>query len=234
MLRTCKRSLRLLGLKLKNIFDSYLKMVTPDPSTDLDHVVLCTWGLGPGGAERQWVYLAESLINRGITVTFVTYEPLLGSSSHYLPLLCATGVQLFDASKLDPVIPRKIQRRLSLLAKNLGLGEREVQAILRLVAAFRALAPTVVYSQLDEPNIFAGIAARLCGVRRLVMSFRSLNPTHFDWILRPWILPSYRWLTDWRALRYAGNGKTAIKSYADWIGLTVNDIAQNSEHGIAS
>jgi hypothetical protein len=69
---------------------------------------------------------------------------------------------------------------LDRLACELGLGEREVRHILRLVAAFRVLSPDIVYAQLDEPNIFAGIAAQLCAIRRFVMSCRSRNPTHFD------------------------------------------------------
>jgi glycosyltransferase involved in cell wall biosynthesis len=187
-------------------------------------VVLCTWGLAPGGAERQWVYLAKALANRGIAVTLITYEPLVGPNAQYLPLLSGSNVRFMDASRLEPTAPAKIRRVLYPLADKLGLGEREIQNILRLVAAFRILSPTVVYSQLDEPNIFAGIAARLCGIRRFVMSFRSYNPTHFDWILLPWMLPSYRWLADWDAIRYTGNGAVGNKSYADWIGLSADKV----------
>ncbi len=187
-------------------------------------IVLCTYALAVGGAERQWLYLAEMLLKRGVAVTFVTYEPLVGENAHYLAMLARTGVPALDASILEPAADHQTQEPLSQLAAEFGFGQRDIDSILRLVAAFRLLAPGAVYAQLDEPNIFAGIAARLCGIDRFVMSFRAFNPTYFDWILRPWMLPAYRWLAGWDAVRYTGNGAAAIRSYADWIGIPTDNV----------
>ena len=160
----------------------------------------------------------------GVQVTFVTYEPLLGSSAHYLPALKNEGIALLDASELpeweDPLLRSKLQS----LSDQLGLGTRELNCVLKLITAFRQTKPQAVYAQLDEPNIFAGIAARVAGVERFIMSFRTHNPTTFPWIYRDWMLPSYRWLAAWNGVRYTGNGIAGNASYAEWLGLPVEEV----------
>jgi glycosyltransferase involved in cell wall biosynthesis len=186
-------------------------------------VVLCTYGLNPGGAERQWVYLARALTRIGVRVTFVTYEPLVGACAHYLPLLKDSGVPTFDASGIVAHTDSELTTKVSLLSRELGFGEWGDTCVSRLAAALRTLTPAVVYAQLDEPNLFAGIASRLCGVERFVMSFRSQNPTHFGWFQR-WMLPSYRWLGEWSEVRYTANGAAAAASYAEWLEIPVTAV----------
>jgi len=73
----------------------------------------------------------------GAQVTFVTYEPLLGSSAHYLPALKNEGIALLDASELpaweDPLLRSELQG----LSDQLGLGTRELDCVLKLITAFR-------------------------------------------------------------------------------------------------
>jgi glycosyltransferase involved in cell wall biosynthesis len=196
----------------------------PLTSGGLGAVVLCTYGLCPGGAERQWIYLASGFVRMGVQVTFVTYEPLLGSRAHYLPLLKNEGVAILDASELAAWENPRARLELKHLSEKLGLGSRELDCVLKLVTAFRKMKPRAVYAQLDEPNIFAGIAARVTGVERFIMSFRNQNPTMFPWIYRDWMLPSYRWLAAWNGIRYTGNSAGANASYAKWLGLPTDEV----------
>ena len=63
---------------------------------------MLTHALPPGGAERQWCYLAGELKKMGYEVHFVTLFPLEGQSRHYLPLLASEGIEVTDLDqKLD-------------------------------------------------------------------------------------------------------------------------------------
>ena len=61
-----------------------------------DKVVVLTHALPPGGAERQWCYLAGELKRMGFEVHFVTLFPLEGQSRHYLPLLAGEGIEVTE------------------------------------------------------------------------------------------------------------------------------------------
>ena len=61
-----------------------------------DKVVVLTHALPPGGAERQWCYLAGELKRMGCEVHFVTLFPLEGQSRHYLPLLASEGIEVTE------------------------------------------------------------------------------------------------------------------------------------------
>ena len=78
--------------------------------------MVCTHSLPPGGAERQWVYLAQALSEAGYVVIFVTYEPLADSNAHYLPVLQASGIEVVDASKIS------IEEASRLWPNNLAAG----------------------------------------------------------------------------------------------------------------
>ena len=190
-----------------------------------DKLVVCTNGLPPGGAERQWVYLAESLTAEGYAVTFITFCPLVGVNAHYLPLLKKSGVTLFDASTLSDNDVVRIVPKLLQLQALIAATETELAVdLLRMVAAFSLIRPKAVFAQLDDPNLLCGIAGRICGIPRVVVSFRNYNPTHFDWIYRPWYLPCYRLLARSGAIRFTGNSPNTNKDYADWIGIAADRV----------
>ena len=60
-----------------------------------------THALPPGGAERQWCYLAGELKRMGHNVDFVTQFPLEGDNKHYLPLLASDGVKLTELAQTE-------------------------------------------------------------------------------------------------------------------------------------
>lgn len=185
-----------------------------------DHVVVCTHGLPPGGAERQWVYLAQALKDAGYKVTFVVYESLDGPNGHYLPVLQSSGIEVVEASKLSIIDllkgwPRS-EGSTALLESGL-IPERG--ALMRLAVTFADLSPKAVYAQLDDPNLMAGFAAHLAGIPRVVMSFRNYNPTNFPYIDKPWYRPAYRALVKSPRVLLSGNHRGANDDYARWIGI---------------
>ena len=190
-----------------------------------DRVVVCTHGLPPGGAERQWVYLAQALSEAGYVVTFVTYEPLVNSNAHYLPVLQAAGIEVLDASRIS------IQEASSLWPNTLAAGALlgsgvvpEPDRLLLLTAGFLRAAPKVVFAQLDHPNLLAGTAAHFARVPRVIMSFRNYNPTNFPYLTNDWFLAAYRLLTKSDRVLLSGNYRGANDDYADWIGVPHDDV----------
>ncbi len=145
-----------------------------------DRIVVTTHGLPPGGAERQWVYLAIGLKRAGFDVHFVMYDEPTGNNAHYMPLLEASGIPIHAVARQSPL------KLLALLGGDpvtaqfckAGIVD-DVDRMARLICAYRDIGPKVVYAQLDDPNLYAGLAAVLAGVPRVVLSFRNYNPDAF-------------------------------------------------------
>lgn len=191
-----------------------------------DKVVVCTHSLAGGGAERQWVFLAQMLAKAGYDVSFVVFSGLDGANSHYLPLLDGSGVKIVDASTIG------VTEQLSLWPKGhdaLALLKSGLVPdgglLMRLTAAFRKIAPKVVYTQLDGGNLYAGLAAHLADAERVVLSFRNYNPSHFPYIYADWLQPAYQTLSRSPRVLYSGNHIGANDDYAAWIGIDPKSVA---------
>lgn len=191
-----------------------------------DRVVVCTHSLPPGGAERQWVYLAQALTEAGYLTTFVTYESLDDSNAHYLPVLQASGITVMDAAKMPIEEAIRYWPRTLSAAALLDSGViPEPDRLMLLTACFVLAAPKVVFSQLDHPNLLAGAAAHFARVPRVVMSFRNYNPTNFPYLTNDWFLAAYRLLSTSDRVLFSGNFRGANDDYADWIGIPHDRVA---------
>ncbi len=185
-----------------------------------DPIVVCTHAVPPGGAERQWVYLAQALSGAGYKVTFVTYQPLDGANNHYLPILEKSGIPVLDVTRFSVEEAKQMWPDKPGATDLLGSEiVPEFESLLRLSAGFVTLRPKVIFAQLDHPNILAGLAAHFAGVPRVVLSFRNYNPTHFPYIYNAWFLSAYRLLSTSHRVTFSGNNRSANDDYADWIGI---------------
>ena len=179
-----------------------------------------THALPPGGAERQWCYLALALKDAGFDVVFVVSEPLRGNNAHYLPLLQASQIRVVEAQSqtIEDVfqsLPRKGKGQDVLAnAKGPFAG-----LLAQVYSTFVNLAPDVVFAQLDEPNLLAAIAARLADVPRIVVSFRNYSPWNFSYLRKEWYLPLYQALSASPRVLFSGNSRDANEDYARWIGI---------------
>ncbi len=191
-----------------------------------DRVVLCTHALSPGGAERQWIFLAHALSKAGYDVSVVVYRPLAGEYAHYLPLLADAGIRVVAASDIPLVEQVRICEGIPEAAELLKSGlVPEHAKLLRLTAAFAKISPKLVIAQLDEPNLLAGFAAHLCGAERVVLSFRNYNPTNFPYLDKAWYREAYRALSKSPRVLFSGNHELANRDYADWIGIASDRVA---------
>ena len=184
-----------------------------------DRVVVCTHALPPGGAERQWVYLAQALKDLGYDVTVVTFAPLTGRDGHYLPLLDRSEIPVVDASSVSTSEILQRWPKDAPIALNEVAGLPKADHLVELVTTFSKLAPAAVLLQLDQPNTIGGLAALIADVPQVVLSFRNYNPTHFPYLMNDWFLPVYKALARSPRVRLSGNHHDANVDYAKWMGI---------------
>jgi len=182
-------------------------------------VDVVTSSLSAGGAERQACLLAVGLAERGLLVRLLTLEEPVGEAGHYVDMLRDSSVLVQSASSVDdepPVESVATAEALQLLA---GAPPYLQPHVAHLFTRFVERRPDGVVCLLDRPNIVGGIAALAAGVRRVVLSFRNVNPTHFPQIFQPWMLPLYRWLVAQEGVALTANCTAGAADYAAWLGL---------------
>jgi asparagine synthase (glutamine-hydrolysing) len=185
-----------------------------------DPIVVFTHALPPGGAERQWIYLAQGLKDGGYDVTFVTYSELTADNGHYLPLLKKSGIRHHTVSYPPPLTIGALLAAGPAFYHIVRTGiVPDPELLFGITESFRCLRPKAVITQLDHPNLFAGFAALLAGVPRIVMSFRNYNPSNFDYIYADWYRPAYALLAKSYRVLFSGNASAANRDYEAWIGL---------------
>lgn len=192
--------------------------VAPRARPRVVHVI---GSLGAGGAERQLAaFIAASQRSGRVSHTVVTCHAATGAAGHYRDFLEAAGVEVRTAG--DRVGPRALARirgdralRRRIFAIPLELGHEPVE----IAGEFLDLEPDIVHAWLDHTNIFAGAAAIATGAPRVILSLRSLAPTHFPAMLRDWMQPWYRALAGEAPIRFVANSEAGADDYARWIGI---------------
>lgn len=190
-------------------------------------VVHAIGSLGPGGAERQLAALVCGLQPRGREVHEVlTIAPLEGASAHYRARIEAASVAVAMAgSAPDPAILALLRddpaTRAALSAMPAVLRPLSID----LAGELLARRPDVVHAWLDQTNICAGIAALATGVPRIVLSLRSVNPSHFPMLHVSWMRDGYRALARSPRVRIVANSRAGAEDYARWIGIDASCIA---------
>lgn len=172
--------------------------------------------LGPGGAERQLSYVASASRRAGDDVRVLTTSALTGDDAHYAPALAEAGVAcralpLITGAVAPADLPPELGRRL----------ERHLAwpCVASLLDALRRDPPDVLHCWLDFPNVVGALAGLLAGVPRIVVSARSVNPTHFPDLDLPWLRASYRWLSRCPDVTFVANSLAGARDYAAWIGV---------------
>lgn len=184
-------------------------------------VVILTHALHPGGAERQWCYLAIGLKRLGYDVKFLTEGWLEGDKAHYQPLLTHSGVEVYELGRVDAMrlansIALHPDAHALLTPDGSPFGVRLVQLV-TLLDEFR---PVALYAQLDSTNILAGVAGVIAGTPKTILSFRNVNPSNFSYLQNEWFLPCYRTLMKPPSIILSGNSRVGCDDYAHWIGIS--------------
>lgn len=185
-----------------------------------DTVAVCTHGLPPGGAERQWVYLAQGLKEAGYKVVFITIDSLKGENGHYLPMVKDAQLDLVEVA--DTTLADQIRLAMkypSMFEKLRSSAVPGRTKIVNLICALDAIKPKAIFAQLDETNLLTGYAAHLANVPRIALSFRNYNPSKLPYLYKDWYLPAYQTLCKSGRIVLTGNHRGANEDYAQWIGI---------------
>ncbi len=204
--------------KLAALLDAHAAP-TNRPLRKGDTVVVATHALPPGGAERQWAYLAVGLKRAGYDVKVVVYRKLVGVDAHFAHLLEDEGIPVLDP---DSVLQKPFSLfdidDLLLWAIFKADVVDDLPKLWRFVEMMKRLDPKAVYVQLDEPNIYLSLAALVADVPHVVPSFRNTNPSTFAYH-QPWFRSAYQVVARSRRVTMSGNSRLANEDYAGWLGL---------------
>ncbi len=187
-------------------------------------VMLVNNGLAAGGAERQIIYTANGLKERGCEPVFVgEYLNQAPGLDFHAEALRATGVGVMGlprSAKPDSFLYQLVSRPVAvLLAK---APTKMMLEMLDMVALIKRQAPAVVHLWQDETSIKHGLAAVIAGAPRVVLSGRNMNPTHFQYFL-PHMRDAYRALAEDERVILSNNSIAGAASYAEWLNMKSSD-----------
>ena len=201
-----------------------LRKCAPSNSRALHHpprVVHAIGSLSAGGAERQLASFVSTSQRTGLVRHAVlTCHPTTGSAGHYRPLLEGAGVDIRTlGEQLSERAARRIRSSCALRRRMIAIPTHLGYEPIEVAGEFLDLEPDVVHAWLDHTNIFAGVAAIATGAPRVILSLRSLAPTHFPNLLCDWMQPWYRVLADEPCVTMVANSDAGAADYARWIGI---------------
>jgi GDPmannose 4,6-dehydratase len=179
-------------------------------------VVHYTGGLYPGGAERQLCNLAGGLNRRGMDVRVLTELDLSGERGHYGDLMRRLGLPCRQASasalthRATVDLPWHLLRATPPALRHL---------LVSLTAELAADPPDVLHCWLDQPNVMGTIAGLMAGIPCIILSTRNSNPTNFQRLNVPYLLPWYRIAAQSGRVHFIANSHSGAASYAEWIGI---------------
>jgi glycosyltransferase involved in cell wall biosynthesis len=192
--------------------------ITPAASTTSLRIVLYIGQLGPGGSERQLCNLACGLHAKGHKVIVLSLSRLEGMDAHYVPILQTAGITVRQVS--CDLSDHRGQRNEVPAAPPFARSH-----VHRLSNELRQLRPDVLHCWLDNTNIFGGMAGILSDVNRIVLSGRSLSPTHFPTLMYTWMHTWYRILLSDDRTVMTNNSRAGGTDYARWLGISSETIA---------
>ena len=199
----------------------------PDGASASEEVGIFITNLGPGGAERQMTYLAQGLKGRGEAVRCFTYFQTAPETLHYKPILEASGVPVDFMTTPHSAFAQKIlstPRGADDARLIAGLPAELSEEVLSLYTHLVATKPKVLHCWLDQSNLIGAVAGWLAGVPRIVLSSRSVNPTHFPHIIKDWYQDWYKIVSKCPRVGWVANSSVGAKSYAEWSEYPVENI----------
>jgi len=172
--------------------------------------------LGGGGAERQLVNLVTALAARNFDVSVLTLEPLEGPCAFRLPALQASAVPAYAIDRIsDPASSLKSLPHIEALIARLPNWLKPWP--FQIAQTLAADPPDLLHIWLDFTNITGAIAALLLGIPHVILSTRSVNPTHFSYMNTPWFKPWYAFLATVPDIRFLNNSEAGRTDYAAWM-----------------
>lgn len=208
-------------LRINRIAKHLSKLKVPAYQPEQGCVLFASGSLGPGGSERQIVNTLLGLRSKGYNNLKLLHEqPMQYPYDFYLSDIQNAGIQI---SQLTPLEVRNmddwgIDSIWSELYQQIFLLGPIGNQIIAYALEFQEKRPELVHTWLDHVNVTAGIAAAITGVPRIVISCRSLAPTHFDFY-QPYMKALYQLLTQFPNVTILNNSESGARDYEHWLSL---------------
>jgi glycosyltransferase involved in cell wall biosynthesis len=183
-----------------------------------------------GGAEKQFVKLAELIKKKKIKSLFLAFDLKLNNNKNYYEYLQKKDFKNIKFIKIRNVykelknICKKKEIKGILKTHNLNFFD-DVEKLMFLHTYIITLnyKPSIIHSYLDTPNIFAGIIGAITNVKKVVISLRSISPNNFEWC-RFFYLEIYKLLLNYKKIIFVTNSKNGALSYSEWLNCKKNKI----------
>ncbi len=192
-------------------------------------VVIACPTLVAGGAERQIVNTAIGLHRQADVEIIVLVSRLFsppGNDFFYQELVSA-GIEVRElqspvssaASWAHHQTQPSGQLLQELKASVRRLPPELRQEVANLYIALRELHPAVLHAWLDHSCVSAGLAGLMAGVPRVILAGRNVSPTHFPYILQPYMRSAYHAMAARPETVFVNNSHGGAEDYARWLGV---------------
>jgi glycosyltransferase involved in cell wall biosynthesis len=215
-----------------------LEVPAQTPAGAIGSVTFYTGQLGTGGAERQMARIASAFqarFQQGETAgecaltapvdVIVRHTTPASGADFYVPALRRARVETKSLADMRNIplsnlrgIPPEILNLLELMPEDVCDATR------KLVPHFQSRQTQVAYLWQDGGVLFAGLAALLAGVPRIVTSFRGLPPNLRPDLFRPEIPVLYHAMARLPHVTFTANSQVAATAYEDWLNLSEGDV----------
>lgn len=206
----------------------------PAPHTGMrSNIALVTGTIGPGGAERQFVYSAIGLKRArtgaadtdaarptGEVRVLVRSCSREGEDNFYYRELREAGImisQMADMASPAPVFPPNHAAALGSLMHL--LPPQVTYGALCSARFFTDHAIDTAYIWQDGSVLISALGALMAGVPRIILSLRGQPPNIRLHMHRPEYLPMYQGLAAVPGVEFVANSRAGADAYAAWVGL---------------
>lgn len=197
---------------------------TPLPATKAK-IVLVADSLGSGGAQRQWLNLAIAMRRKGIDARLLVFTCNGERGTHRVAAENA-GVPLIVLEEFtNQVLPKCTDHEKRLLS-GFPMPEKYKMLLPSLVVLLRRLSPTHLITQKPFYSTCVSTAAHIAGVKRILISFRTLS--------LPTVQPNdpgialycetFRALAQSPSVRFCANSRAGRRDNAKWLKLEEEQI----------
>lgn len=196
------------------------------PLKDDDKILLVNSVLAAGGAERQFLMVARSLVAAGVDpnrihAALFSIEADRGHA-HFEDALRETGIHVHDLSKQDLtslVMPDRERDIMALLPRRLRSD------VVALYAFAQTLRPAVIHGWQDRASVASGLVSQMLDIGRTVLSVRNMRPSkrgdETDWIARA----VYSDIVADPSVTMTANATEGARDYEDWLDLPTDVVA---------
>jgi glycosyltransferase involved in cell wall biosynthesis len=176
--------------------------------------------LGPGGSERQLCNCAIASRRLGYDVSVLLLTKPTGDFGHYARMLSSHNIPVRVAGEhFDPAFRSAVNELPGREAGLAAIPEQFFPWTIDVLGELLADPPDIFHSWLDHANTWGGLAAVLANVPLVVLSTRSVNPTHFPHLSSPHLHPAYVQLARSPSVRFVSNTRAGAEDYAKWLEL---------------